>query len=133
LLVTGDVAVTNRVTRATDVWQGSAGRLGRPSAPGYTGAGVGAAVVDSGIAAHIALDSRVVARVNLVSDEPGASRDDFGHGTHIAGIVAGNLTAASSVTPEFAGGSAPAARLIDVRVLGAAGSGRARDGLARIR
>ena len=132
LPVTGDVAVTNRVTRATDVWQGTAGRLGLPATPGYTGAGVGVAILDSGIAAHTALDSRVVARVNLVSDEPGASRDDFGHGTHIAGIVAGNLTAASSVTPEFAGGSAPSARLIDVRVLGAAGSGRTSDVIAGI-
>ena len=42
--------------------------------PGYTGTGVGVAILDSGIATHTALDSRVVARVNLVSDEPGVDR-----------------------------------------------------------
>ena len=36
--------------------------------------------------------------------------DPFGHGTHLAGIIGGNRTAASSVTPAFAGGSAPSVR-----------------------
>ena len=132
LPVTGDLAVTNQVTQAVSVWQGTPGALGLLATPGYTGAGVGVAILDSGIAPHSALDSRVVARVNLVTDEPNAGGDPFGHGTHIAGIVAGNRTAASWVTPEFAGGSAPAARLVDVRVLGANGAGRTSDVIAGI-
>src|SRR3954462_6926248 len=124
LTVTGDMAVTNKVTRASEVWQGMPGLLGLLGTPGYTGGGVGIAILDSGIAAHNALDSRVVAHVNLVSDEPGVNGDPFGHGTHVAGIAAGNRTAASFVTPAFSGGSAPTARLIDVRVLGSLGSGR---------
>src|SRR5262245_42323371 len=128
----GDVALTNSVTRATDVWQGTPGLLGLLGTPGYVGTGIGVAILDSGIASHTALDSRVVVRVNMVSDEPGASGDAFGHGTHIAGIVAGNRTAATFVTPAFNGGSAPAARLIDVRVLGASGSGRTSDVIAGI-
>ncbi|HET7694441.1 MAG TPA: S8 family peptidase [Vicinamibacterales bacterium] len=132
LTVTADMAVTNKVTGASSVWQGTPGLLGLFGTPGYTGAGVGVAIVDSGIATHTALDSRIVARVNLVSDEPGVVGDPFGHGTHIAGIVAGNRTAATYVTAAFAGGSAPSVRLIDVRVLGARGSGRTSDVIAGI-
>ena len=130
LPVVADMAVTNKVTGATNVWQGSSGVLGLLGTPGYTGTGVGVAVLDSGIATHTALDTRVVAHVNLVSDEPYVTGDPFGHGTHIAGIIGGNRTA--SVTPAFAGGSAPSVRLIDVRVLGSQGSGRTSDVIAGI-
>jgi serine protease AprX len=133
LPVVGHMAITNRVTSADAVWQGiPGGLLGLGGTPGYTGTGVGVAILDSGIATHTALDSRVVARVNLVSDEPGVTGDPFGHGTHLAGIIGGNRTAASSVTPAFAGGSAPSVRLIDVRVLGSTGSGRTSDVIAGI-
>lgn len=132
LPVVADMAITNRVTAATSVWEGTSGLLGLFSTPGYTGAGVGVAVVDSGIATHTALDSRVVARVNFVTDEPGVVGDPFGHGTHIAGTIAGNRSAAKYVTSAFAGGSAPAVKLIDVRVLGARGSGRTSDVIAGI-
>jgi serine protease AprX len=130
--MSADTAVTNQVTQAVAVWQGTPGLLGLLGSPGYTGAGVGVAILDSGIATHTALDSRVVARVNLVSDEPEVTGDPFGHGTHIAGIVGGNRTAATWVTPAFAGGSAPSVRLIDVRVLGASGAGRTSDVIAGI-
>jgi serine protease AprX len=131
MTVTADMAITNRVTGATSVWQGTPGLLlGLLGTPGYTGAGVGVAVVDSGIATHTALDTRVVARVNFVSDEPGVVGDPFGHGTHVAGIVAGNRSAATYVTSAFSGGSAPAVKLIDVRVLGSRGSGRTSDVIA---
>jgi serine protease AprX len=131
-LVTGDMAVTNKVTGATAVWQGSSGLLGLSGTPGYNGDGIGVAVVDSGIAPHTALADRVVARVNLVSWEAPSSGDPFGHGTHIAGIIAGTTTAAKYVTPAYAGGSAPGARLVDVRVLGANGSGYTSDVIAGI-
>jgi serine protease AprX len=127
LPVTGDMAITNKVTAATTVWQGTPGLLGLLGTPGYMGAKVGVAVLDSGIATHTALDTRVVARVNKVSDEPGVTGDPFGHGTHIAGIIGGNTSAAKYVTTAFAGGSAPAVNLIDVRVLGRTGSGRTSD------
>ena len=132
ITVTADMAITNRVTGATSVWQGTPGLLGLFGTPGYTGTGVGVAILDSGIATHTALDSRVAARVNFVSDEPGVVGDPFGHGTHVAGIVAGNRTAATFVTAAFAGGSAPSVKLIDVRVLGANGAGRTSDVIAGI-
>jgi serine protease AprX len=126
------MAVTNQVTQATAVWAGTPGLLGLLGTPGYLGGGVTVAVVDSGIASHTALDSRVIAHVNLVSTEPDATGDPFGHGTHVAGIIGGNRTAATYVTPEFAGGSAPLVRLVDVRVLGSTGSGLTSDVIAGI-
>ena len=90
LPVVADMAITNKVTAAESVWQGTRGLLGLLAHAGLHGHGVGVAILDSGIAPHTALDSRVVARVNLVSDEPGVTGDPFGHGTHVAGIIGGN-------------------------------------------
>jgi serine protease AprX len=131
--VAGDMAVTNKVTAATAVWAGTpGGLLGLGGTPGYDGTGVTVAVLDSGIAAHTALDTRVIARVNFVSFETPSTGDPFGHGTHVAGIIAGNTTAAKYVTSAFAGGSAPKVKLVDVRVLGRQGQGMTSDVIAGI-
>jgi serine protease AprX len=130
LPVAPDMAITNKVTGASAVWQGTSSLLG--STPGYTGAGIGVAVIDSGIAPHNAISDRVIARVNLVSWEPPTTGDLYGHGTHVAGIIGGNTTAAKYTTPAFAGGSAPGVRLIDVRVLGSNGMGYTSDVIAGI-
>ena len=132
LPVHAGMAVTNKVTAAETVWQGTKGLLGLFGTSGHTGKGVGVAILDSGIAQHSALDARVIAHVNLVSTEPAATGDAFGHGTHLAGIVGGNTTAAKSVTPAYSGGSAPAVSLIDVRVLGSDGVGLTSDVIAGI-
>jgi len=133
LPVVPDMAITNQVTQATSVWAGTpGGLLGLGGTPGYLGSGVTVAIVDSGIATHTALDTRVVAHVNLVSTEPAVSGDPFGHGTHLAGIIGGNRTAAASVTPAYAGGSAPAVKFVDVRVLASNGSGLTSDVIAGI-
>ena len=58
--------------------------------------------------------------------------DAFGHGTHVAGIIAGNPAPANGVAPEYAGGIAPGAQLVNVRVLGADGSGFTSDVIAGI-
>ncbi|HEU4937848.1 MAG TPA: S8 family serine peptidase [Vicinamibacterales bacterium] len=131
-VVVSDMAITNKVTGASALWQGSGGLLGLLATPGYDGAGIGVAVVDSGISTHSALDSRVIARVNLVSWEGPTIGDPYGHGTHVAGIIGGNTNAPKYVTPAFAGGSAPGVNLIDVRVLGATGVGYTSDVIAGI-
>ena len=118
LPVHADMAITNKVTAATTVWQASGGLLSYT--PGHDGSGITVAVLDSGIAAHTALSGRVLAHVNLVSTEPSVSGDPYGHGTHVAGIIAGSTTAASKVTPAYAGGTAPGSKLVDVRVMGPA-------------
>ncbi|MGQ0734839.1 MAG: S8 family serine peptidase, partial [Acidobacteriota bacterium] len=116
MMTVSDQAMSADQTRA-----GSTGPLGL-GFPGVTGKGVGVAVVDSGIAAHKALGSAVVAAVSFVPGDPSVA-DAFGHGTHIAGIITGNGSAASKVTSLYKGGVAPGAHLVNVRVLGADGSG----------
>jgi serine protease AprX len=132
LPVVADMAITNKVTRADQVWAGTRGLVGLLGQSATTGDGIGVAVVDSGIADHAALAGRVVARVNLVSHEPGVSGDPFGHGTHVAGIIGGSATAAARVTPAYAGGSAPGVHFVDVRVLGSNGAGYTSDVIAGI-
>jgi subtilisin family serine protease len=132
LPVAADMAITNKVTRADSVWSGTGGLLGLLGTPGYKGAGITVAVVDSGIAQHNAIGDRVIARANFVSEEPGVSGDPFGHGTHVAGMIGGNGSAARYVTSAYSGGSAPAIRFVDVRVLGRTGMGYTSDVIAGI-
>jgi serine protease AprX len=132
LPVVADAAITNRLTGAELVWEGTSGLLGLFSTSGYYGQGIGVAVIDSGIAEHTALSGRIVARANFVSTEPNVTGDPFGHGTHVAGSIGGSTSAASRVTTEFSGGSAPGVNLVDVRVLGSNGVGYTSDVIAGI-
>ena len=104
--------------------------LGLLGIPGVNGLGIGVAVVDSGIAPHSAL-TRVVANVSFVSGDSRVT-DAYGHGTHVAGIIAGSATPANGVAPEYAGGIAPNAHLVNVRVLGVDGTGLTSDVIAGI-
>jgi serine protease AprX len=95
---------------------------------GYTGTGVGVAVIDSGIYAHDDLTtangsgSRIVYSQSFV---PGLdASDQFGHGTHVAGIV--GSSGRDSTGPGFKRtlkGIAPNVNLINLRVLDANGAG----------
>ena len=102
------------------------------SAPGLDGSGVTIAVVDSGVAAHPDLGSRLLEEVEIVGHEKGFA-DPYGHGTHVAGIIAGD-GAASSDSKSFRrfNGIAPKARIVSVRVLDRNGSGRVSDVLSGI-
>ena len=124
--------VSTSSTAADQVRAGQAGLLlGLGSIPGVTGAGVTVAVVDSGISAHPALAGKVIAAVSKVSGDP-STNDAHGHGTHIAGIIAGNSTASTNVTSLYRGGIAPGVKLVNVRVLGADGTGWTSDVIAGI-
>src|ERR1039458_8645095 len=90
---------------------------------GLTGSGVGVAVIDSGISDHPDLHdpstglSRVVYSQSFV---PGTDPNDgYGHGTHVAGIIAGN----GSQSSGFIFGVAPSVQLISLKVLDSTGAG----------
>lgn len=80
-----------------------------------TGAGVTAYVVDTGVRAdHVELRSRVAPGFDAVAGE--RPDDCSGHGTHVAGTLAGRTT-----------GVAKAVTVVPVRVLDCAGAGRLSD------
>src|SRR5580765_3884795 len=125
------MTVSNAASAADQVRAGSSGLLGIGAIPAVNGSGIGVAVIDSGVNPHPALKNRIVANVSLVTDDP-SFLDAFGHGTHVAGIIAGSGTAALGVTSLYTGGIAPGANIINVRVLGADGSGLTSDVIAGI-
>ncbi|MBM3273794.1 MAG: S8 family serine peptidase [Candidatus Sericytochromatia bacterium] len=83
------------------------------------GAGVVAAVVDTGVDYnHPDLKSSVVGPgYSFVTQKPDAI-DVFGHGTHVAGIIA-----AAANNAEGVAGVAPEAKILPIGVLGANGGG----------
>ncbi len=113
---------------------------------GFNGTGIGVAVIDSGInsvddlsfvkgvrsvpppplpgvAAAPVPTNRVVYSQSFLPS-PYDATDQFGHGTHVAGLIAGNGT--DSTGPAFYrtfSGSAPNANLINLRVLDENGNG----------
>jgi serine protease AprX len=100
---------------------------------GYDGAGIAVAVIDSGVAlSHDDLTNdggspRVDRFVDFVNGQTTAY-DDYGHGTHVAGIVAGNGFDSNGARS----GIAPAARLIVLKVLDGTGRGRISDVIAAL-
>lgn len=105
---------------------------GRPLSDKYTGEGVTVAVIDTGIwSPHPDLDDRVAAHVNFeggwffdmindgvysdqVAEATGNPVDSYGHGTHVAGIVAGTGEA-SGGDPDMSG-VAPGATLVNAKI-----------------
>ena len=110
------MAITNAAIGADQAWEGIGGL------PGVTGQGVGVAIIDSGIAEVAGLRDRVVASVDF-TDRHGRGFDRYGHGTHVAGIVA----AAGRGRHDEANGVAPGAHLVNLKVLDERGEGTAGD------
>src|SRR5579863_4676309 len=84
---------------------------------GYTGAGIGVAVIDSGMADITdfhAQNSRIVYQASFVSGSP---TDQWGHGTHVAGLIGsnGNGTVYTGIVPNV--------NLINLRALDQNGNG----------
>jgi serine protease AprX len=89
------------VSGVSSLWSNGFGSA--PSAPTI-------AVVDSGIdASRIDFAGRAYPQVNLSSLSPGATGDDRGHGTFVAGIAAGSAAG-------YAGAS-PTSRILPIRVM----------------
>ena len=125
------MTVSKQATLANQVYAGKAGGLlGLGGIPGLTGQGAVVAVLDSGISAHKALTGKILASVSMVAGQP--TTDEYGHGTHVAGIITGSGSAASGVTTLYSGGIAPGAQVVNVRVLGDDGVGNTSDVIAGI-
>ena len=121
---TGSLSAITRIIGAQDLW-----------AQGYTGRGVDIALIDTGIAPVPGLDGpgKVVHGPDLSFDSQNpdlVNNDSYGHGTHMASIIAGRdegtsrsalgcLTCLNSSgfsdTTKFVG-VAPEARLVNVKV-----------------
>ncbi len=102
---------------------------------GVTGLGVGVATVDSGVNPwHEDLDGRIVHFADFVNAQLFAY-DDYGHGTHVAGIIAGSGRASAGVRPDSPGaqrGMAPGAHLIVLKALDVTGNGFTSNVIAAI-
>ncbi|HEY1912351.1 MAG TPA: S8 family peptidase, partial [Vicinamibacterales bacterium] len=120
--LSGDVVIRSSVDDVTlesigadQVWAGEGDRKAQ------TGRGVAVAVIDSGIdTRHNALKNRVLVTHDFTG---GNGSDGYGHGTHVAAIIAGQ----GGRTSEAYQGIAPGAYLLNLRVLGNDGSGTASD------
>ena len=81
-----------------------------------TGAGVRVGVIDTGIdASHPDLAGKVLAWRDFIGDKP-EPYDDQGHGTHVAGTIAGGASSGLAI------GVAPDAKLIVAKIFSASGS-----------
>jgi serine protease AprX len=113
-------ATMNAVTKligAQDLW-----------ASGVTGRGVGIALIDSGVVPVAGLQTQIINGPDLSfeSQYPDLRNlDTFGHGTHLAGIIAGrDKTWSSKKAPDsntFAG-VAPEAKIISIKVASSEGA-----------
>lgn len=92
------------------------------------GTGVGIAIIDSGVFNHDDLQnangtgSRIVYSESFVPGDP-STNDAYGHGTHVAGILAGSGHDSQGGYPVQYIGVAPNANIINLRVLDANGVG----------
>jgi serine protease AprX len=108
-----------------------AASVGAPTlwAEGITGRTVNVALIDTGVEPVDALSDRIVAAVDLSDerDDPSAAfGDSFGHGTHMAGIIAGRQPGADPALaadhPEWFLGIAPEAGIVSVKIAGRDGT-----------
>ncbi|MCA9795910.1 MAG: S8 family peptidase, partial [Candidatus Eremiobacteraeota bacterium] len=79
---------------------------------GFTGKGQTVAVIDSGIYKHPDLKDKVVEWVDFSREKRKTMVDPFGHGTHVAGVLAGNGTKSNGKVK----GVAPDANLVGLRI-----------------
>jgi len=111
--------ITNNVTGAVRFWQA-----------GYTGDGVDVALIDTGVVPVDGLryPGKVINGADLSFESQADNLryfDTYGHGTHLAGIIAGRDDLASVVEKgdtEVFLGMAPGARIVSVKVADSMGA-----------
>lgn len=113
--VTGSSSVPTSTLRET---------LGLPKIPTLTtptGFGIGVAILDSGIAPNLDFAGRITGFYDFTrGGVPTAPYDDYGHGTHVAGLIG-----SSGVLSDLElMGVAPRVNLVGLKVLDETGQGR---------
>ena len=94
----------------------------------YSGKGIGVAILDTGIYPHMDFDRRICAFVDFISYKK-QPYDDNGHGTCVAGILAGSGAASGGRYR----GMAPGCRMAALKVLDRFGNGNKEDVLQAFR
>ncbi len=89
---------------------------------GWDGSGIGVAIIDSGITVNEDFRKTLAYSQSFVPGDP-STADKYGHGTHVAGIIAGSGYNSSLFSKYQFGGAAPSVSLINLRVLDAYGNG----------
>jgi serine protease AprX len=120
--------IANQVTGASTMWDA-----------GYTGKGVDVAVIDSGVVPvdGFKTPGKVVygPDLSLEANGPAKNLDTFGHGTHMAGIIAGRDSAAgASVSGDSSNfvGMAPDSRIVSIKIADAKGQTDVSQAIAAI-
>ncbi len=96
--------------------------IGNAHQRGITGRGIGIAIVDTGLSPHPDYRDRISGWYDAVNRQY-FPYDDSGHGSHVAGIAAGDGHASHGIYT----GIAPQAHLIGVKVLNRKGNGTIAD------
>ncbi|MGB9378852.1 MAG: S8 family peptidase [Mycobacteriales bacterium] len=99
-----------KTTGATRVW-----------AQGERGAGVTVAIIDTGVSSVPDLDGRIIAGPDF-SGEHDSLQDSYGHGTVMAGVIAGDGTSSANNPGGAYVGIAPEATVLSVKVAGRNGA-----------
>jgi serine protease AprX len=115
-----------KTTHAVPLWNKPGG--------GFTGKGVGVAVIDTGVAGNLVDfqgsdgQSRVVQSA-VTNPDATTATDLYGHGTHVAGIIGGNANARPAGDPLKGDyiGVAPDANLISIKASDDAGQSSVLD------
>lgn len=95
---------------------------------GYTGRGIGVAILDTGISLHPDYAQRIIMFQDFCNHKT-RPYDDNGHGSHIAGIIAGN----GQMSKGRYRGVAPGASLIALKVLDQTGNGDTKNVIEAIK
>jgi serine protease AprX len=117
--------IANQVTGASTLWNA-----------GATGKGVDVAVVDSGVVPVDGLNGKIIYGPDLTQEAgtPTQNLDTYGHGTHMAGIIAGrdaSATTTSGNASDFVG-MAPDSRIVSIKVADAKGQTDVSQAIAAI-
>jgi serine protease AprX len=96
-----------------------------------TGRGMSIAIIDSGVEPHADLPEWRIRKFVDFVDGRTTPYDDFGHGTHVAGIAAGSGASSGGLDDQVVG-VAPEVDIVALKVLDSQGAGKTSDVIAAL-